>query len=237
MKIYCETVQPELDQYIGKDAWIMCHGYGDGVRWTRILKAEYWDNKFAYYYVNEVSGTKLWWFLNPSKYSERRLDANHIPVITERRGELEVIEPLVVKTTQELFEMPDYEVDNDIVNIFDQFVGSNIWVRAEQQSELWSDYYIRISAKNGNVITYDCIEAQLIDNPISVDLEGPPPSESDFYKNDKVSHIDDWKITNPDDILTTEEIDAAFEEAEDYWNENSDWANNRGDFYYEDEDE
>ena len=66
----------------------------------------------------------------------------------------------------------------------------------------------------------------------SLDIDNGPPSESEQYKENKITHLDLWQLYQPVDFLTTEEIEKAYQEAEDYfWEE----YNNLDDDYEDEE--
>lgn len=230
MKIYCATSQPELDQYIGKDAWIKCESYNT-IRWTRIIRAVYYDDRFVFYNVNELYESDIANMKHPMGYYHSAFDSSHIPVRSERRGHLDVVEPLEVKTTQELFDLPDYHIDPEVTKLFEYLAGTDIWVRAVQRSDQYSDKYIHIVKKDGNAIIYDYMDASLADNPEDVDIESAPPSENEsLYGTEEVSHIDDWEVLDSTDILTTAEIDTLYQLSEDTW-----WENQYDEYDEEDE--
>ena len=230
MKIYAETSQPELDQYIGKDVWIKCFRHGS-VIWTRIIDAYYAGDEFCFYYVNELSESEVHRLLHPMGYYSTGFDSNHIPARVERRRDINEVTPIETMTTQELFGLSDYSVDTDTSDLFEQLAGTNIWVRAENVHDLGNEYYIHIVKKDGNTITYDKIDTYLVEDPTGVDTMGGPPSErEEIYSLYEISHIDTWEVVDPNDVLTTEEVEAAFNEGESFW---WDYYNNHIDEFYD----
>ena len=219
--------------------WINCDRYGRPA-WVRILQITYYPEgsenagKIWWYEVDWISEYTLTNLQNPPAWSMHYFTdlTKYIPVDeTTYVTKLDIVEPLTVKTTQELLGIPEYGVDSETSNIVDQIVGTNLWVKATKVNNK-DDYYLHFNMRSGNVVDVDYVDIYLIDYPLAWDIDNGPPSESEQYKENKITHLDLWQLYQPVDFLTTEEIEKAYQEAEDYfWEE----YNNLDDDYEDEE--
>ena len=218
MKIYSST-QPTLADYEGKDVWVKCFRWGTAAYWVRVLDTYYYDNGPVYYTVNIISEMELDQLLHPAKWSTYRIDdPNHLPLETERVGQLPIVEPVQTKTTKELFDLPDTDY---VPDDFSRFAGRPVWVKVREFGRNFSDWYIHVQQQRGSTLIYDYIDADYLDDfETCVDHWGPPFEDDGVYGCDAAAHISSFEITQPLEVLTAEEVQDLMEQCDSYWEEN-----------------
>lgn len=197
MKIYASyTAENILREYAGQDIWIKCL-----------------DNKF-----NETVYVRVLFPVTSSIYHVNIITEDDLPAITKSedheaamneitgsytRGlsSFEILDPLVTLTTKEIY--PKYDPD---YTQFDKFVGRDIWVKVTQYPGYL--YYIKILRKNDAFITCSHVPAERVDTdtPMWYVSQETIDYVLDNLDNEHTDNIDNYVLSEPLEVLTTEEL-------------------------------
>lgn len=199
MKIYASyTDENILKEYAGKDIWIRCldNKFNETV-YVRVL----FPVTSSIYHVNIINEDDLH-AINKSEDHEAAM--NEITgSYTRGVYSFEVLDPLVTLTTKEIY--PKY---NPNYAQFDRFVSKDIWVKVTQYPGYL--YYIKILRKNGAFITCSHVPAERVDMDTANGIWYVSQETIDYVlnnlDNEHTDNIDNYVLSEPLEVLTTEEL-------------------------------
>lgn len=210
MRIYCNTEDvnndiTKFDQFIGKDLWVKCStGFNNTCYYVKFLKRYH-----AYIYVLMT--------LPPSTplFNELGWDKLHQEASTYSVYSFNLVEPLDILTTEQLFDMVAAESED--LHLFERYAGRDFWILAKRLSDDWM-YYIHINSIEDGIMSYDRADAETLNNPeICEDYFGPPSEDRGLRDYNKVSLVSAWEIVHPMDGMTTDEVDDSIAVCDEIW--------------------
>ena len=207
MKIYAASTWNELKKFTGTEYWVLCDFYIMGSAnvlnqfYVRVLSMD--NNLLKYNVIGKRRAETI--LEHPSEYSyyviNSWLGETHRKDCDAFGSEVKISRPLKTIKTEQFYSAYTYLANS---KLFDSMCGKDIWVRATNTSESGNKYYIRILSKSGNVIKYNRINAAPLDSPYS---NARFEAHGQYGINCVwTSHIDKWMVTEPREVLTSEEI-------------------------------
>lgn len=208
MKILYNDSWGWLKEYEGTENWILVkncslgslHTYNE---YIRIINIE--DD--IYVWCNVIVEKSAKDILNSSTVYDydkinKKLSSTNVLNITW--GNIEPIFPLKVIPTEEFYKHCDSIKDN---SIFDKICGKELWILADCLSETSNKYYIRILDRQGNIIKYNRVKSEAIDYNLPEGYYNSDLFDSKYGINHTfVKNINNWKIIEPKEIITTEDL-------------------------------
>ena len=204
MRIYSsdENVSTPFDEYIGKDVWVSCleaNKYQE--RYVRFLSKDFDRGGDVFLTCNSVPAYCFDGYNNYSQYDILEY-AREVHLIYPDC--IELSEPVIEMTSDELYDVWDDTRDNAIKDLSDA-VGQNIWIKVYEK---WNNriYYMNILDNNNGVISYKYIDHEYVEdydyfNYYSNCTEKPSEAILEDF-----SHIDAWKIYEPVEAMSDDEF-------------------------------
>jgi hypothetical protein len=198
----------EIKQYVGKDVWVYCMCEARHIYWEHIHRR---DNPRAFVYmrfldVYETDGHDIYVEANVIFKDELNDKDITLYALSSRVccSIFDITLYHTVYTTEELFgEM--VSVDNTkLINL----ANKGYWVMVRDKSQPHDEYmmYIRIRSIVDNYVTYDYINADMVDycrGSTDADDAGIPPSEQVYRGH---AYLNAFEIYEPLEILSDWEM-------------------------------
>ena len=151
MKIYSSSSSISLTDFMGKDAWVLCNNFWGDV-YVRVVSPRTETN----YIVNQISVKDLNYLQDPQvEESEILHDITDVDNVDITK--FNIIQPLTVKSTEELF--PNLQ---DQSQVFARYIGKDTWIKVYSYNDE-EDYYVNICSREDNNYICNIMEAATVE--------------------------------------------------------------------------